>query len=130
MNERIKKVRTYSKLTQTEFANKIGLTKNFISLVENGNRDVSDRTIKDICSTFGCNEVWLRTGVGEPFAPKTREEEIAAFTASLLSNGSPEAKAFIAVLARTTPNEWELFAKKLRELAEEVENCQKEKTDL
>lgn len=130
MFERIKYIRQNAKLTQTEFAEKIGLSRNFIAKVELGNREPSDRTIKDICRVFGCNEVWLRTGVGEPFAPKTREEEIAAFTASLLSNGSPEAKAFIAVLARTTPNEWELFAKKLRELAEEVENCQKEKTDL
>lgn len=130
MNERIKTVRKTLKITQEAFGEKLGLSQNFVWMMEKGQREPSDRTIKDICRVFGCNEVWLRTGVGEPFAPKTREEEIAAFTASLLSNGSPEAKAFIAVLARTTPNEWELFAKKLRELAEEVENCQKEKTDL
>lgn len=78
MDERIKQVRTNAKLTQTEFADKLGLTKNYISLVENGNREPSDRTINDICDKFGVNPVWLRTGEGEPFVPLTRSEELAA----------------------------------------------------
>ena len=78
MNERIRSVRAAAGLTQQEFAEKLGLTKNFISLIENGQREPSDRTVRDICRIFGVNEIWLRTGVGEPFTPLSRSEELAA----------------------------------------------------
>ena len=42
------------------FAKKINLTKNYISLIETGNRVPSDRTISDICREFHVNEEWLR----------------------------------------------------------------------
>lgn len=78
MNERIRSVRAAAGLTQPEFAEKLGLTKNFISLIENDQREPSDRTVRDICRIFGVNEIWLRTGVGEPFTPLSRSEELAA----------------------------------------------------
>lgn len=115
MNERIKYVRQNAKLTQTEFADKIGLTKNFISLVENGNRDVSDRTIKDICRVFGCNEVWLRTGVGEPFAPKTRRDAIDEYIGQLSAGKRTEIEQLLVeVMSRTSVEEWQVIAAVIR----------------
>lgn len=78
MNDRIRKIRVIAGMTQVEFASKLGLTKNFISLLETGNREPSDRTISDICRVFNVNPVWLRTGVGEPFVPLSRSDELAA----------------------------------------------------
>lgn len=78
MNNRIRKIRVTAGMTQVEFASKLGLTKNFISLLENGNREPSDRTINDICRIFDVNPIWLRTGVGEPFVPLSRSDELAA----------------------------------------------------
>lgn len=62
MKDRILKVRKEAKLNQEDFAKKINLTKNYISLIETGNRIPSDRTISDICREFNINEEWLRIG--------------------------------------------------------------------
>lgn len=126
MFERIKYIRTHLGLTQAQFAQSIGLTRNYVARIETADRDPGDRTVRDICRVFNVNEVWLRTGVGEPFIPITREDEIAAFAGSVLGHGTPIQRAFISVLARTTPEEWELFEKKLIELADEVEKAKKE----
>lgn len=119
INERIRKVVEHSGLSKTAFAQKINVSQQYISkLVNNGTP--SDRTISDICREFGVNEIWLRTGVGEMFAPLDRADEIAAFAGKVLGRGTPFQQAFIAVLARTTPEEWAIFEKKLLELAEEI----------
>lgn len=127
MNSRIREVRVQSGLSQTEFAEKIGLSKNYISLVETGNRVPSDRTITDICREFRVDEVWLRTGVGQMHPPVSRADEIANFLGELLNGGgTPEQRAFIAVMQRTTQEEWAMFSRKLRELAAECEAAEKE----
>ena len=121
MNERIKYVRAERGLTQEQFANKIGLTRNYVARIEIGERTPSDRTISDICEKFGVNEKWLRTGIGEPFKAVSRADEISAFIGKVLGNdGTPIQQTFITVLARTTPDEWALFESKLLELAAEV----------
>ena len=76
MNERIKEARKARKMTQQQLAEAIGLTQNYIAMMEMGRRDPSDRTISDICRVCGVDEIWLRTGTGEMFAPKTRREEL------------------------------------------------------
>lgn len=126
LNERISSVVAMSGNTKTKFAEKINISQPYLSQLCSGAKLPSDRTISDICRVFNVNEVWLRTGVGEPFIPITREDEIAAFAGSVLGHGTPVQRAFISVLARTTPDEWELFEKKLIELADEVEKAKKE----
>lgn len=110
MHNRIRQVRMNANLSQTEFAERINLSKNFISLVENGGREPSDRTIRDICREFGVNETWLRTGVGDPFLPSVREQEIAALTKTLMSD-RPESfrSRLVTALLKFPPDapEWE-----------------------
>lgn len=119
MFERIKYVRQNAKLTQTEFAEKIGLSRNFIAKVELGNREPSDRTIKDICRVFGCNEVWLRTGVGEPFAPKTRRDAIDEYIGQLSAGKRSDIEQLlIEVMAHTTVDEWKAIAEVFRKAKE------------
>lgn len=114
MHNRIRQVRMNANLSQTEFAERINLSKNFISLVENGGREPSDRTIRDICREFGVNETWLRTGVGDPFLPSVREQEIAALTKTLMSN-RPESfrSRLVTALLKFPPDapEWEALEK-------------------
>ncbi len=110
MHNRIRQVRMNANLSQTEFAERINLSKNFISLIENGGREPSDRTIRDICREFGVNETWLRTGVGDPFLPSVREQEIAALTKTLMSD-RPESfrSRLVTALLKFPPDapEWE-----------------------
>ncbi len=75
--KRIKEVRKTLNLNQTEFGEKIGVTRNVIKNIEldtlkNG---VPNNIIKLIAVTFGYNENWLRTGKGDKF----NEKEIFSF---------------------------------------------------
>lgn len=76
MNERISAVRKSAGLTQEEFAAAIGLSKNFIWMIEKGDRTPSDRTIADICREFGISEHWLRTGEGEMQIQVSEDDEL------------------------------------------------------
>lgn len=67
ISKRIKYLRKTLNLTQAEFANKIGLKQASIGLYENNNRNILDRTIRDICREFNVNEKWLREGIGDIF---------------------------------------------------------------
>lgn len=127
MNERILAVRKNAGLTQEEFGAKIGgLSRNYVWMMEKGDRTPSDRTISDICREFDVNEAWLRTGQGDMFRPKSRDEELAAFFGDLLS-GEPDFKRrFIAVLSRLSEDEWEMIEAMANKLVDELK---KEKAD-
>ena len=108
MDKRIAWARKERKVKQDDLAAECGLTKNFISLIENGKREPSDRTIKDICRALNANEDWLRTGEGEPFKKMSKEEEIAEFTADLfLDQTDSFKKRLISALAQMTEEQWE-----------------------
>lgn len=106
-NTRIKAVRTTLKLSQAEFGKKIGLSQNYIWMIEKGERVPSDRAIRDICREYGVDDVWLRTGVGEMFRPRTREDEITSFCADLLGpDATEDQKKLVANLGKLTQEQW------------------------
>lgn len=73
MIDRIKELRKTLRLSQSEFAKALKLTRNSITMIETGKRGISDRTISDICREFEVNEEWLRNGTGEMFADKSND---------------------------------------------------------
>ena len=86
MNERIKLIRRELGLTQTEFAERIGLKQNSIALIESGKRNISDQAVLSICREYGVNEEWLRTGTGEKMTPGASDELEALVKKYDLSN--------------------------------------------
>ncbi len=67
-NERVNHLRKSEfNMTLEEFGRRIQMTKGAVSRMEKGDRVVSERTIKIICSEFNVNEHWIRTGEGEMF---------------------------------------------------------------
>lgn len=120
IGQRIKQIRNSKKLTQDDFAEIIGLTKNFISLIETGNRTPSDRTISDICRVFHVNESWLRTGDGEMFKPVNRDAELAAFLGDIMKDEDDDyRRRLLSVLQRLDRIEdWELLERVATRLAE------------
>jgi len=120
MNDRILKVRKSQNMNQADFASRIGLTKNFISLIETGGRVPSDRTISDICREFNVNEAWLRTGEGEMFRQLTRNEELAKFFGEVSFGSDDFKKKLLTVMSRMSVEEWEILEKKAWELVEEM----------
>lgn len=71
MNKRIVEIRKSAGLTQEQFALKMGISKNYVNLIENGKKQPGNRLISDICQVFQINEIWLRTGSGTPNISKT-----------------------------------------------------------
>ncbi len=119
MNNRIKTIRQAAGLTQMQFAERIGLSRNYIALLEVGQRAPADRTIADICREFHVNEDWLRTGEGEPFAQLSREDTIAAYVGRINGGKITDIEeSIIKFMAETPVEEWESLAKALRRFAE------------
>lgn len=69
IGERIKILRKDREMNQSEFGERIGVKYSTIGLWENGQRSVSDSAIMLICTKFGVNENWLRTGKGKMIPP-------------------------------------------------------------
>ena len=67
MNTRLTAIRADQKLTTRAFGEKIGLSGGAITNMEKGTRNITSRTIADICRVFNVNEEWFRTGVGNMY---------------------------------------------------------------
>ena len=67
MRERLKLARKALGLSQTEFAEKLGLTQPAVGFLEQGKTPITEKHIKPICAIFGINELWLTEGKGEMF---------------------------------------------------------------
>lgn len=131
MNNRIKELRTKHlkerdgrKYTQKDFADKLGLSENFIWQIEKGERDPSDRTVSDICREFGVDKVWLETGIGEPFKPVDRNEQIASILGKAIAGNDTARDRLIRAFSQL-PDEMFNQAEKILEGI--VANLQKEK---
>lgn len=115
MHTRISKVVEKSGLTKTDFGKRIGISQAYTSQLCSGVKMPSDRTISDICREFGCNEVWLRTGEGEPFRETTQEEKIMRFAVQTNKGSDDFRKAYVAMLADLSDEGWkglhELYTK-------------------
>ena len=105
MNSRIKMIRQNEGLTQSQFADKIGLSRNYVAMIEIGQREPSDRTISDICRIFDIQEDWLRHGLEPMRAAKSREEEIADLVGSALTGSSEFKKSVIRMICSRTDEE-------------------------
>lgn len=107
LGERIKKVRKELDLTQQAFGKKIGMKQNTIALIEGG-RNTSDQTIFAICREFSVDEHWLRTGEGEMFVKRSRNDELSAFMTELLSEEAPDfRRRLVTALSRLRPEQWD-----------------------
>lgn len=119
INSRIAAVINASGLTKTAFAERLKVSQQHISrLAKDGTP--SDRTIVDICREFGVSEHWLRTGEGEMFVRLSREEEITKFLMTVIRDPDSEfQRRFVSVLARLTPEQWQLMEQMARKLLQE-----------
>lgn len=117
MNTRIQAVRKSFKMTQDEFAEKIGLSKNFVWMIEKGDRIPSERTIKDICREFKVNYDWLVNGTGEMF--QDDDSDAQAIVDSVMTGDNEFAKKILVQFARLDESRWRQIEEILNELKKE-----------
>lgn len=108
MNTRIKEVRLAANLAQAAFGEALGLSQNYIWMIEAGKREPSERTIRDICREYGVNENWLRTGEGEMYVVRTVEDALGDLFDAVTAD-EPDAfrKRVFLGLANLSPEDWE-----------------------
>lgn len=70
MKERFKELRKHLGLSQTDFAEKMGITRSMINNLERGVVEPKEYLVNLACKTYGANRSWLETGKGEMFCPE------------------------------------------------------------
>jgi transcriptional regulator with XRE-family HTH domain len=76
VNIRLKKLITYLKISNKEFAEIITISPNALSHYLNGRRNISNNIIAKIHKNTGCNLNWLLTGEGEMFLTEKKLDDV------------------------------------------------------
>lgn len=73
MTDRIKAVRKALNMSQREFGEKLGVSRDVISNIEYGRVKPRELFFQHICKLYQVNEHWLETGEGEMFINNPEE---------------------------------------------------------
>lgn len=96
IRERLKFLRDQLNLTTRAFGSSINMSGGAITNMEKGTRNITDRTIRDICREYNVNPEWLINGNEPMFEDVTSEldidDEVRQLTKqySLLNNEDQE----------------------------------------
>ncbi len=124
MKDRIKEIRNYLGLSQTDFAKKILVSRSAICKIESGENTPSDQTINLICREFDINEKWLRTGSGDMHIHLTRKQKIVDFIGESINEKESIKTTVLEGLSELDEEDWEdidRIIKKFLRLNEEKE---------
>lgn len=129
--QRLRILRKELHIKQGEFAEKISTTQGHISDIENGRKNLSDRTIKLICledwDGKTINEEWLRTGKGEMFRQLPETDEVAEYVEELLMDTEDSVYKAIRAFLKTYGRLNDSSKAILRQLLDDwVDNINKE----
>lgn len=119
MNDRIRKLRRDLNLTQQEFADRLNIKRNTVATYETGKSNPSDAAVNLICREFNVSEPWLRTGEGEMFVARPREDELADFVSGLLRSRPDDIRRrFVIAISKLNTQELEILERAALHLAE------------
>ena len=124
MKTRIFELRNRLNLTQTEFGEKIGLTRNAIAAYERGNANPTGTAIMAIVTVFHVNRAWLETGEGDMFDQSYEQAETARMIESI--SDSPAMRSLLATWAQLSDENKAVFE---RFAADYVQDYQRRKAE-
>ena len=75
MSNRIKEVREALRLSQREFGEKLGVSRDVISNLEYERVQPKELLLRHICELYGVREAWLKSSEGEMFDRDPQEVE-------------------------------------------------------
>ena len=130
LKDRLRELRKSTRLSQTDFAEKLGCGRGVIKGIEEGKTDISPAFADLICRTYGCDRIWLEIGEGEMFRTPTRDEQITDFVGkTLFGDGDSDfAKQLLSILAALDDNGWKTL-KAAAEVLKKAENDAKNQPD-
>ena len=106
MKNRFAEIRKALNMSQRQFGERLGTSRDAIANIEQGRVEPTEMIIKLAAKELGVDEVWLRTGAGEMFRQRSRDEQVASFFMSTLSGDDNFKKAFITALANLDEDGW------------------------
>lgn len=95
MLKRLKLFRNTLGYTQEEMASIMGIKRNTYSLIEHGERTLTNRHIESLADKAFLNKDWLLTGSGDMFREKPQEKKLVEIFESL----SPDSQEYLIKLA-------------------------------
>lgn len=116
IGDRIKVIRERKNLNQRDFASSIKISQPALAMFENGQRELKDIHIEQICSKYNVNETWLRTGEGEMFL-KLQTNSLVASAAQLLGKKDPLLETFLETYSTLSPESREIIMNYLLDFA-------------
>lgn len=120
LSDRIKEVRKYFHLSQTAFGERVGASIDVIKNLEYGRAKPNETLLAHICTIYGIDEHWLRTGEGEMFAGKSAED-IAIENAIRDAGSSPAIRALLVAYSRLNDQNRAVFEKFVEDYVSEYE---------
>lgn len=90
MNQRIKEIRNILNLSQREFGEKLGVSRDVISNIEYGRVGAKKVFVQLLCTTYNINEDWILTGQGEMFLKISSDEQNISEAINIFKALSPE----------------------------------------
>ena len=88
-------------------------------MIETRQRETGDCTISDVCRIFGVDEIWLRTGEGQPFREQTKDEILAEVFAKAKIGDEPRDR-MIRAFARLPVENFAAMEKILLHIIDQV----------
>lgn len=128
IESRVRAVRKSNKLSQTEFAESLGVTVGVISNIELGRItqwDTKTPLLNLICDKYGCRREWLIDGEGEMMQDLSREQEIIRAVSEMFTVDDSFKQDIISMLVKLPDEHWGLLKDMAQRLLDE-QNRRKE----
>lgn len=122
IESRVRAVRKSNKLSQTEFAESLGVTVGVISNIELGRItqwDTKTPLLNLICDKYGCRREWLIDGEGEMMQELSREQEIIKAVSDMFTGDDIFKQDIISMLVKLPDEHWGLLEDMARRLMDE-----------
>ena len=110
IHERLRFLRKHLNLTTRAFGTKINMSGGAITNMEKGTRNITDRTIRDICREYNVNPDWLTNGTEPIFEDVTHGLAI-----------SDEARQLAKQYSLLNDSDRELIKNLINSLAEKID---------
>lgn len=109
IESRIRDVRKHFNLTQSEFADQLGVTRNVISMYELSHVAPPPIFLDHLCMKYGVDPIWMETGEGEMFHKPSEAERFAELAAKIQSDPNEFKKRVFYALSLMSDEGWAAF---------------------
>ena len=115
IGKRIKEIRESKKLSQKDFGEEIGVSRDVISNIEYGRVEAKENMIKLILLKFNISEDWLRNGIGKMFNPYDGDSELEYLIGALAAQNDKFKIKFITFMLKQPDENWNMIEEMITE---------------